>query len=71
MSTTSAGGNAANAKVYPSMPLPEKEAWPALIALCIGFFMILLDQTIVAVSTPALQTDMGASYNEVIWSTLR
>ncbi|ALC05634.1 major facilitator superfamily permease [Corynebacterium deserti GIMN1.010] len=51
------------------MPLPEKEAWPALIALCIGFFMILLDQTIVAVSTPALQTDMGASYNEVIWVT--
>lgn len=51
------------------MPLPEKQAWPALIALCIGFFMILLDQTIVAVSTPALQEDMGASYNEVIWVT--
>lgn len=51
------------------MPLPEKQAWPALIALCIGFFMILLDQTIVAVSTPALQADMGASYNEVIWVT--
>ena len=54
---------------YPTMPLPEKEAWPALIALCVGFFMILLDQTIVAVSTPALQEDMGASYNEVIWVT--
>ncbi|WP_074025427.1 DHA2 family efflux MFS transporter permease subunit [Corynebacterium crudilactis] len=56
-------------KAYPAMPLPEKQAWPALIALCIGFFMILLDQTIVAVSTPALQADMGASYNEVIWVT--
>ena len=51
------------------MPLPEKQAWPALIALCIGFFMILLDQTIVAVSTPALQAEMGASYNQVIWVT--
>ncbi|MBG9330600.1 DHA2 family efflux MFS transporter permease subunit [Corynebacterium diphtheriae] len=51
------------------MPLPEKEAWPALIALCIGFFMILLDQTIVAVATPALQADLHASYNEVIWLT--
>lgn len=51
------------------MPLPEKQAWPALIALCIGFFMILLDQTIVAVATPALQAEMGASYNEVIWVT--
>lgn len=56
-------------KTYPSMPLPEKQAWPALISLCIGFFMILLDQTIVAVSTPALQEDMNASYNEVIWVT--
>ncbi|CAM4045614.1 Multidrug resistance protein stp [Corynebacterium diphtheriae subsp. lausannense] len=54
---------------YPTMPLPEKEAWPALIALCIGFFMILLDQTIVAVATPALQADLHASYNEVIWLT--
>lgn len=56
-------------KSYPAMPLPEKQAWPALIALCVGFFMILLDQTIVAVSTPALQADMGASYNQVIWVT--
>lgn len=54
---------------YPTMPLPEKEAWPALITLCIGFFMILLDQTIVAVATPALQADLHASYNEVIWLT--
>ncbi|WP_080795333.1 DHA2 family efflux MFS transporter permease subunit [Corynebacterium pacaense] len=56
-------------KNYPSIPLPERQAWPALVSLCIGFFMILLDQTIVAVSTPALQADMGASYNEVIWVT--
>ncbi|SJM61901.1 permease of the major facilitator superfamily [Corynebacterium glutamicum] len=68
--TSSAAGSAApQTKAYPAMPLPEKQAWPALIALCIGFFMILLDQTIVAVSTPALQADMGASYNEVIWVT--
>ncbi|RAV33943.1 MFS transporter [Corynebacterium heidelbergense] len=43
--------------------------WRALIALCVGFFMILLDQTIVAVATPALQADLGATYNEVIWVT--
>lgn len=54
---------------YPAMPLPEKEAWPALIALCVGFFMILLDQTIVAVATPVLQKELGASYKEVIWVT--
>lgn len=52
---------------YPTMPLPERQAWPALVALCVGFFMILLDQTIVAVATPALQAGLHADYNEVIW----
>lgn len=56
-------------KSYPHMPLDERQAWPALIALCIGFFMILLDQTIVAVATPVLQSTLDASYNEVIWVT--
>lgn len=56
-------------KQVASLPLPEYQAWPALIALCIGFFMILLDQTIVAVATPALQEELDASYNQVIWVT--
>ena len=54
-------------KSYPELPLPEKRAWPALIALCIGFFMILLDQTIVSVATPVLQEDLGSSYNQIVW----
>lgn len=49
------------------LPLPEKQAWPALFALCIGFFMILLDQTIVAVATPVLQEELGATYSQIIW----
>ena len=53
----------------PSLPLPESQAWRALIALCIGFFMILLDQTIVAVATPEFQSELHASYNSVIWVT--
>ncbi|MDN6509974.1 MAG: MFS transporter, partial [Corynebacterium sp.] len=51
------------------MPLPAKDAWPALFALCTGFFMILLDQTIVAVATPEFQRQLGADYNQVIWVT--
>ena len=50
-------------------PITERQAWRALLALCIGFFMILLDQTIVAVATPDLQTKLGASLNKVVWVT--
>lgn len=43
--------------------------WKALIALCFGFFMILVDQTIVAVATSELISELDASYNQTIWVT--
>jgi len=56
-------------ETYPALPLPLSQAWRALVALCIGFFMILLDQTIVAVATPAFQVDLHADYGQVLWVT--
>ncbi|MFD4642586.1 MFS transporter [Lentzea sp. NPDC058436] len=38
-----------------------------MYALCIGFFMTLLDTTIVNVALPSMITDLGASLNDVIW----
>jgi EmrB/QacA subfamily drug resistance transporter len=49
--------------------LQEKDPWPALFALCLGFFMILVDTTIVSVATPAIIDDLGASVNDVVWVT--
>ena len=43
--------------------------WPALWALVIGFFMILVDQTIVSVATPAIMDGLDADVNEVVWVT--
>ena len=43
--------------------------WPALVALCIGFFMILVDTTIVSVATPAIIDDLDAEVNSVVWVT--
>jgi EmrB/QacA subfamily drug resistance transporter len=43
--------------------------WPALFALCLGFFMILVDTTIVTVATPAIITDLDADVNSVVWVT--
>ncbi|GHH58792.1 MFS transporter [Lentzea cavernae] len=38
-----------------------------MYALCIGFFMTLLDTTIVNVALPSMITDLGATLNDVIW----
>ncbi len=48
---------------YPENP------WPTLWALCLGFFMILVDSTIVSVATPAIIEDFGAEVNAVVWVT--
>ncbi|MDZ4267659.1 MAG: MFS transporter [Mycobacterium sp.] len=43
--------------------------WHALWALLVGFFMILVDATIVAVANPAIMTSLGVDYDAVIWVT--
>ena len=53
----------------PSATTEEKDPWPALFALCLGFFMILVDSTIVSVATPALIEDLNAEVNDVVWVT--
>ncbi|AAT89949.1 multidrug MFS transporter [Leifsonia xyli subsp. xyli] len=49
----------------------ERKPWPALWALVIGFFMILIDTTIVSVANPSIMKglNLGANYNAVIWVT--
>lgn len=41
--------------------------WAVLMVLCFGFFMTLVDLTIVNVAIPALATDLGASLDQVLW----
>ncbi|WP_235912357.1 DHA2 family efflux MFS transporter permease subunit [Ruania zhangjianzhongii] len=40
-----------------------------MAALVLGFFMILVDSTIVTVATPAIMAGLGADVNSVIWVT--
>ncbi|MGQ4616343.1 DHA2 family efflux MFS transporter permease subunit [Nocardia sp. R7R-8] len=47
----------------------QRNPWPALLALVVGFFMILLDMTIVAVANPAIMTNLHADISQVIWVT--
>jgi EmrB/QacA subfamily drug resistance transporter len=43
--------------------------WPALWALVIGFFMILIDTTIVSVANPRIMEGLHTDINAVIWVT--
>lgn len=53
-------------------PVPERSPWPALWALVIGFFMILVDTTIVGVANPAIKAALDPTSNSldrVVWVT--
>src|SRR2546428_8238786 len=41
--------------------------WLALIILCTGFLMIVLDQTIVNVALPSIKSDLGFSQAGLAW----
>ena len=46
-----------------------KEPWPALWALVIGFFMILVDSTIVTVALPHIMSGLDTDINGAVWVT--
>ncbi|MCF8611841.1 DHA2 family efflux MFS transporter permease subunit [Gordonia sp. HY285] len=49
-------------------PVSDKP-WQALFALCVGFFMILVDMTIVAVAQPQIKASLDASVTGIVWVT--
>jgi EmrB/QacA subfamily drug resistance transporter len=45
----------------------ERQRWIALVVLCAGFLMIILDQTIVNVALPSIQNDLHFSQSNLAW----
>src|SRR5688500_673057 len=45
----------------------DRARWIALVVLCVGFLMIILDQTIVNVALPSIQDDLGFSQSSLAW----
>src|SRR5881628_1031228 len=41
--------------------------WIALVVLCVGVLMIILDATVVNVALPSIQTDLGYSQSNLAW----
>src|SRR3978361_2243876 len=46
---------------------PHFNPWLALVVVCFGQFMVVLDATIVNVALPAIQTDLGFSDASLAW----
>ena len=47
--------------------LDVRRRWLALIILCLGDLMIVLDTTIVNVALPSIRTDLGFSETSLVW----
>jgi EmrB/QacA subfamily drug resistance transporter len=51
----------------PATPNPDSRRWLALIVLCVGMLMIVLDVTVVNVALPSIQSDLGFSQSSLAW----
>jgi EmrB/QacA subfamily drug resistance transporter len=45
----------------------ERDRWIALVVLCVGMLMIVLDATVVNVALPSIQSDLGFSQSSLAW----
>src|ERR1700732_3731687 len=48
-------------------PMNDRNRWVALVVLCTGMLMIVLDMTIVNVALPSIQADLGFSQAGLAW----
>ena len=58
----------------PAAPPAERDPrldrpWPALWSIVLGFFMILVDTTIVTVAIPRMQTELDTDLTSLLWVT--
>src|SRR6187549_399627 len=49
------------------MTIDSRTRWLALIVLCLGNLMIVLDTTIVNVALPSIRSDLGFSATSLAW----
>jgi EmrB/QacA subfamily drug resistance transporter len=49
------------------MAAPLRRRWLTVLAVCLGFFMIMLDTTIVYVATPSIMSGLHSSLDQVLW----
>ncbi|MEU6775213.1 MFS transporter [Streptomyces sp. NPDC046759] len=50
-------------------PRPERHSWVPLLAVCAGYFMVILDVTIINVAVPVIGRDLATSLTGIQWIT--
>jgi len=53
----------------PSAPHSQTRPWAALWTLTLGFFMILVDTTIVSVANPTIMAELDTTMTATLWAT--
>ncbi|MHB8507313.1 MAG: MFS transporter [Candidatus Dormibacteria bacterium] len=48
-------------------PRASPNPWITMLVLCLGFFMIVLDTTVVTVAVPSISDDLKATLDQVLW----
>src|SRR6201991_457923 len=56
-----------NGNIAQSSSSSDRSRWIALVVLCVGMLMIVLDATIVNVALPSIQSDLGFSQSSLAW----
>jgi EmrB/QacA subfamily drug resistance transporter len=56
-----------NDNIAKSSSTSDRSRWIALVILCVGMLMIVLDATIVNVALPDIQSDLGFSQSSLAW----
>jgi EmrB/QacA subfamily drug resistance transporter len=64
---TSVQGTQAGSAGGTPIPSLRHSPWLVLVVLCLGFFMILLDTTIVNIAIPDMINSLGATLDQILW----
>ncbi|MFG3206691.1 MFS transporter [Streptomyces sp. NPDC048192] len=52
-----------------SGPNPARRSWAPLLAVCAGYFMVILDVTVINVAVPVIGRDLSVSLTGIQWIT--
>lgn len=63
--STAAAASSSSARIYPSL----RAAWLPMLALCLAFFVEMVDNTLLSIALPTISRDLGSGTTAMQWIT--